>query len=394
LESNSLGDGGYRIPVGSSAQTATLPWSNLDQIKIEFSEDVNVQAADLSLTGKNTTSYAFSGFFYDPQTRIATWTLAAPLAKDRLLIDLDANGIDPIADLQSNVLDGEWANNVSTYTSGNGNGSAGGDFEFLLNVLPAEVNSSAQVTNFDYVLTRSQEGKSTTSPGYNFKYDVNGSGLIDSSDWQFVLGKVGNVLPTGSPAGVSNDAPTTRRFDRVSVTNAAMDVAISLWNGFADNENGASGLSYSIRSNSAPSLFDSVSINHATGELIVNAASGASGRAKITVSATDAGGISTDSSISVDVDYVNQPPIILYPLAEALPAHTWLISGVVSDDDDVTDLIVEFYGVFETRAAVYPDGRFEFAIILDDDPYGWEFAVTHDLQGLESNTVSVIIGFG
>jgi hypothetical protein len=54
---------------------------------------------------------------------------------------------------------------------------------------------------------------------------------------------------------------------------------------------------------------------------------------------------------------------------------------------------VEFYGVFETRAAVYPDGRFEFAIILVDEPYGWEFAVTHDLQGLESNTVSVVIGF-
>jgi hypothetical protein len=152
-------------------------------------------------------------------------------------------------------------------------------------------------------------------------------------------------------------------------------------------------LVYSIASNSAPSLFDSVSINSTSGELVVNAADGASGVAEITINATDSGGITTSSTATFNVNHVNQPPIILYPLAEYQGAHTWLISGTVVDDEDVTDLIVDFYGVFETRAAVYPDGRFEFAIILEDDPYGWEFAVTHDRQGLESNTVSMNIGF-
>ena len=186
MESHAFGSSGYSVPVGSSAQTKALPWNNLDQIKIEFSEDVDVQAADLSLSGKNTTSYAFADFFYDPQLRLATWTLTAPLTKDRLMIDLDANGIDPVHDLEGNILDGEWTNNVSTYASGNG--TAGGDFEFLLNSLPGDVNGTGQVTNLDYVLTRSQEGKSTTSTGYNPKYDVNGSGLIDATDWQYVLG--------------------------------------------------------------------------------------------------------------------------------------------------------------------------------------------------------------
>ena len=224
LQDHGLGTDGYSIPVGSNAQSATLPWNNLDQIKIKFSEDVHVQAADLSLTGKNTTSYAIAGFFYDPQLRWATWTLAAPLSKDRLMIDLDANGIDPVTDLEDNVLDGEWTNNVSTYASGNG--FAGGDFEFLLNVLPGDVNSTGQVTNLDYVLTRSQEGKTTTSTGYNPKYDVDGSGVIEVSDWQFVQGKLGNTLPTGSPAGVGNDAPTTTGFDSVSISDDAVDVAI------------------------------------------------------------------------------------------------------------------------------------------------------------------------
>jgi len=390
LESNGLGEGGYRIPVGSNAQTAALPWNNLDRIKIKFSDDVEIQAADLSLTGKNTTSFAFAGFFYDPQTCTATWTLNAPLVKDRLLIDLDANGIDPVTDLEGNVFDGEWTNNVSTFASGNGN--AGGDFEFLLNVLPGDENSTGQVNYADYVAVRSQDGKSTTTAGYNFKYDIDGSGQINSTDWQFVLGKAGNTLPTGSPAGVTNDAPTTKGFGLTTISNAAIDVAISLRSGFADNESGANGLTYSISSNSAPSLFDSATINQSTGELVVNAASGVSGRATFTVSATDSGGVTTSSNVSVDVNYVNQPPIIQYPLAEYQGAHTWLISGTVVDDEDVTDLIVEFYGVFETRAAVYPDGRFEFAVILEDDPYGWEFAVTHDRHGLESNTVSVEIG--
>lgn len=392
LQEHSLGTDGYAIPVGSSAQTTALPWNNIDQIKITFSEDVNVQAADMSLTGKNATSHAFSDFFYDPQSKIATWTLAAPLAKDRLLIDLDANGIDPVKNLAGDILDGEWTNNADTFPSA-GNGEAGGDFEFLVNVLPGEVNATTQVTSLDYALTRSQEGKSTTSTGYNFKYDVNGSGLIETSDWQFVLGKLGNVLPTGNPAGVSDDAPTAKDFSPVSITNPAIDVPISLWNVFADNESGASGLTYSVTNNSAPSLFDSISINQSTGQLTVNAASGVSGRASVTVTATDSAGISTSSSASVDVNYVNQPPLIYCEAPQYQSGYTWLISGIVADDGDVEDLIVVFYGVFATRAAVYPDGSFEFAIILEGNPYGEEFAVTHDRQGLESNTYMIIVGF-
>jgi len=405
LNSQGLGDDGYRIPVGSSAQTAPLPWNNLDQIRITFSEDVDVQAADLSLSGIDTTSFTFSEFFYDPQRFIATWTLAAPIAKDRLQIDLDASGIDPIRDLDGNILDGEWTNNVDTFASGDG--SAGGDFEFLFNVLPGDVNASGQVTYLDYIYVRQQEGKSTVSPGYNAKYDVDGSGLIDATDWQDVLARAWQSLPTGNPAGVGNDAPTADQFDLVSITDDAVDVAISLLTGFADAEDGASGLTYTIKGVSETlmggsgsgggqgswSLFDSVGINQSTGALVVNAKAAVSGRAVITVSATDSGGISTDTTISVDVNYVNQPPLITEFLAEQYPGNSWIISGRVSDpDDDTVGWIVEFYGVFDTRAAVWPDGRFEFAVTLDPGVWGWESAVTWDPHGLQSNIPSVFVG--
>src|SRR5262245_12311625 len=95
LASHNLGSGGSSIPVGSSSQLAPLAWNNLNQIKVKFSEDVRVEMSDLTLTGVNVVQYQFSNFSYDSQTHIATWTLTASIDKDRLLIDLAGNGLDP-----------------------------------------------------------------------------------------------------------------------------------------------------------------------------------------------------------------------------------------------------------------------------------------------------------
>lgn len=382
---------GYSIPVGSSAQTAALSWSNIDQIKIKFSEDVIVQVTDLSLSGKNVTNYEFASFFYDPGSKIATWTLAAPLAKDRLLIDLDGDGIDPIKDLDGNVLDGNWINNSDTFASA-GDGFAGGDFEFLLNVLPGEVNSTSQVTNLDYMYVNNQVGLDTNSASYNPKYDIDGSGVIDASDRSFVQAKFGDALPTGNPAGVSNDAPTASPFGSVTISNAAVDEVISLWSKFGDAENGATGLTYSIGGNTAASLFDSVSINSSTGQLVLNAKANASGISKITVVATDAGGIATRSTFTVGVGISNQAPHLAVELPEYLENDTWLIRGYVTDDQDVTGLIVVFFGAVDARAAVYPDGSFQVVLHNVDEFYADEWAATFDLLGTPSNNVYTPIG--
>ena len=66
-----------------------------------------MQAADLSVSGVNTTAYAFSGFSYNPGTFTATWTLAAPIADDYLELDLAAKGMAPVTDAATGeVLDG------------------------------------------------------------------------------------------------------------------------------------------------------------------------------------------------------------------------------------------------------------------------------------------------
>jgi hypothetical protein len=384
LQSAQQGTNGYSIPRGSSAQSATLTWTNIDQIIITFSEDVDVDAADLSVSGINTVAYSFSDFHYDPIAHVATWTLAAPLDKDRLRLDLDTNGADPVRDLDGNVLDGEWTNNVSTVS---GNGVAGGDFQFNFNVLPTDVNNSGTVTSFDYVYIRQLEGKSTTSPGYIAKRDVDGSGVIDSSDWQEALDRALDALPTGSPAGTNNDAPTASGFALMEIDDADMDVALSMLTGFGDVESGSSGLVYSIRSISDPSLFDTVSINQSTKELVVNAASDATGRATVVISATDAGGLSVDIPVTVDVNHENQPPSIANLTFANAGAGTWIVSGDVSDsDDDVSNFIVQIFGdVFSIRSAVDENGHFEFAVVLEEEANGLEYAIVYDPHGAQSN---------
>jgi hypothetical protein len=390
LQTSGQGTNGYSIPRGSSGQAASLTWTNLDQVIITFSEDVEVDAADLSLSGINTTAYQFADFRYEPMAHVATWTLGAPLDKDRLRLDLDAGGADPVRDLDGNVLDGEWTNNVSTVS---GDGTAGGDFQFNFNVLPTDVNNTGNITSYDYVYIRQLDGKSTTSAGYIAKRDIDGNGLIDSNDWQEALDRALEALPSGSPAGTNNDAPTTSGFDLVQINDASVDVAISLVSGFGDAESGSSGLTYSILSNSNSALFDTASINSSTQQLVLNAANAASGRATIVVRAMDAGGLFVDTPITIDVDRENQAPEIINYVCASAGFGTWVISGDVTDaDDDVSNFIVQFSGVFTIRSAVDEFGHFEFAVILDDDPQGVEYAITHDPHGLASNTPFGVIG--
>ena len=177
LESSGLGTGGYAIPVGSSAQLQTLPWTNINQIRITFSEDVVVAAADLSVSGVNTTAYAFSGFSYDPNTYTATWTLDAPIAKDKLMLDLDANGMAPVQSVSTGeVLDGAWTDCQSTYPSGNGQG--GTDFNSVSMSFRATPTPATASTATDAYLVGSESRQERRRAGYNIRYDVDGSGGI------------------------------------------------------------------------------------------------------------------------------------------------------------------------------------------------------------------------
>ena len=184
-----LGGRGFSIPTGPD-QLATLPWTNIDQVKIVFSEDVNVSQGDLSIHGVNVPDYAIVGFNYDGGSLMASWILSGAGAADKLLLTLS----DDVTDVVGDRLDGEWSDGVSAFPSGNG--SKGGDFQFRLNVLPGDTDGDLVVGSGDLGTLASQFGLR----GSSLAADVNGDGWGDLGDFAILRRNFGNTLPAAEPA--------------------------------------------------------------------------------------------------------------------------------------------------------------------------------------------------
>ena len=206
LQNQGLGHAvfGFAVPDGA-AQLDELPWTNLNQVSVRFTEHVDVQQADLSIYGVNVAGgYALGPFNYDPVSFTATWTLAAgSFRNDKLLLVLDGDAGGGVADASGNRLDGEWVSGADAYPSGDG--TAGGDLAFRLNVLPGDANrSGGRVGTTDLTQTRNRQLTGTTAPGtvpntYSVFHDVNGSGRVDSQDVTLVRNKQLTSLPPGEP---------------------------------------------------------------------------------------------------------------------------------------------------------------------------------------------------
>lgn len=382
---------GYTIPTGSSAQNEPLPWNNINQIRIRFSEDVDVDAADLSLTGVNQPTYAFSDFSYFPEVRLGVWTVAAPLGNDSFLIDLDADGLDPVQDRNGNILDGDWTNGVTSGASGDG--VAGGDFEFSFQVLPADATGDAVVSYPDVFSINRVVGQDTTDSRYKAASDIDGDGLISSSDLQAAFGGLGEATPSGTPLGVVNDAPTTTGLGYVEIDDEAIDVAISLFDAFDDAETPDQQLVYSIESVSDPLSFDTISIDSQTGELIVNAASGVSGRETVVASATDQSGQAVQSTLVVDIDHQNTAPTLSVTASHS-GYGVWVVEGTVTDPDTTNfdDYVVFLGGILDQFVSVAESGYFYYPALLLPGEAGSVWATTGDGQDT-SNIVYLEIGY-
>ncbi|MEM6391412.1 MAG: SdrD B-like domain-containing protein [Planctomycetota bacterium] len=191
LRADGLGELGYRVSTGAG-QLLTLPWANLDQVSVRFSEDVTVTADDLQLAGINSSSLTATAFSYDAETFTATWTLSAPLGTDRYAIGL----ADTLTDTAGNRLDGDWANDQSTAS---GDGQAGGDFQFDFNVLVGDTDRSGRVLGQDFSPIGLRLGQTTNTTNYTVFADLDGNGRILGSDFSPVGLNLGQVLPQVRP---------------------------------------------------------------------------------------------------------------------------------------------------------------------------------------------------
>jgi len=193
-------DNTFGYPVPGPNQLKTIPWSNgINKISIRFTQDVGATLSqdDLVVRGINTATYPISGFTYDAATKTGTWTLTNPIVNDKVNLFVD--------DALVGGLDGEWTT-AQAYPSGNG--TAGGDFTFRLNVLRGDANQDGAVNALDLGQLKAKLNRTATNPGsgttgYSVFADLNADGQINALDLGIAKARLNNRLPNGEPAATS-----------------------------------------------------------------------------------------------------------------------------------------------------------------------------------------------
>jgi hypothetical protein len=120
-----------RLRRAANNQLDELPWTNLNQVSIQFTERSPFPQQPVD-PGRERRQLHGWGATYDAVTMTATWQLSSgAFAVDKLVLDLAST----VTDANSNALDGEWPG-LTANAFPSGNGTAGGNFQFRLNVLP------------------------------------------------------------------------------------------------------------------------------------------------------------------------------------------------------------------------------------------------------------------
>ena len=178
-----FGSDGYRIPTGSS-QSKSLPWFNVDQIVVAFSEDVDVQAADLSISRYRTLRFPWQTFRTLSTVNrqlFGNVDIFYSFAQKRLPDRSGWQRTHPVKDLTATP---SMASGQMALTPCLGNGSQGGDFAFTFRVMPGDVNQNNGVDYADYSASSSRQGLTTTSTNYSALADIDGSGVHELAKYQ------------------------------------------------------------------------------------------------------------------------------------------------------------------------------------------------------------------
>ena len=168
---------------GTGAQLKTVPVGGADTIAITFDEPVQVSSGDLEVVGLRTAFVpALAQFNYDSQTNTAAWQFSALPANDQFVISLP----DSVTDLAGNNLDGEWINPSGTGTTNplvsefpSGDGTAGGNFDFVVTLLAGDADLDNLITGLDFFIWQVNAGGSNKTFAEG---DFDGDGDVDSAD--------------------------------------------------------------------------------------------------------------------------------------------------------------------------------------------------------------------
>lgn len=179
----------YTVPTGSGIQLKSVPVGGINQIIVQFSEDVAPSATVevKSIVGGG--SYPVSTSF--PTPRAIQFNFPAPIQHggipgDKVLITF-GNVKKPGTTGAS--LDGDWTNaanrsstGTSTYPSGDGT-PGGGFLEFRVVVLPGDFNGDNIVNLSDWAIWNANQGTNKTYA----QGDADGDGDVDNADYNIML---------------------------------------------------------------------------------------------------------------------------------------------------------------------------------------------------------------
>lgn len=159
-----------------------------------------------------------------------------------------------------------------------------------------------------------------------------------------------------------NHAPTCSGFGPVVMQEDGLNYVLDLSGPFSDMDQSDDTLTYAVVSNSNPNLFDSTSV--AGRFLTLDPRANAHGSANIVLSATDAQGAAVQSTMTVQVYAVDDPPIVT-SFAYSLGETSMTLYGTVSDPDTSwQNLQVYFNGLAMCHSA-YVNPDFTFVKVIE-----------------------------
>jgi hypothetical protein len=235
----------------------------------------------------------------NPGTLVSDIILSA--GGDRIT-DVDSGAVEGLAVIAVDNANGTWQFSIDNGLNWTAFGAPA--------TLTSRLLASNATTRVRFIPNANFNG--TIDPGITFRA------------WDQTSGVNGNTADTTTTGGTTafstatetaaitvisvNDNPTTTGLAAVNVNEDAPDTVINLAASFNDVEDGGTGLTYTIQGNTNPGLFSSTPINNTTHTLTLSYASNANGVAQITVRGTDTGSLFVESTFTVTVNPINDPP--------------------------------------------------------------------------------------
>lgn len=230
---------------GSGEQLRSVPVALADTVTIVFTEEVNIAESDFRIVGMVTgaePTIPVGGFLgFDPNTNSATWKLEGlSLHGDNYLISLDASAITAVDD--GAQLDGDWENpqgldvlpgTADTFAT-SGDGSPGGDFNFVMRLMPGDADGNGVVDGTDFNTLAFNFNQDWSASDATFRDgDFDGDGDVDGDDYNlfafhFLMLNLSQPLFLAGDTDGDNDVDAIDiAFHNSNSTQEEIDVALA-----------------------------------------------------------------------------------------------------------------------------------------------------------------------